>query len=103
MIRFEDIQEKVVSDNPLADQELLKKAYVFSGMVHQGQTGRSGEPYLVHPLEVAFILAKLKMDVQCVVTGLLHDTVEDTYTTIEKVEELFGSEVSSLVDGVTKI
>ncbi|HLC18124.1 MAG TPA: bifunctional (p)ppGpp synthetase/guanosine-3',5'-bis(diphosphate) 3'-pyrophosphohydrolase [Thermodesulfobacteriota bacterium] len=103
MIRFEDIQEKVVSYNPLADQELLKKAYVFSGMVHQGQTRRSGEPYLVHPLEVAFILAKLKMDVQCVVTGLLHDTVEDTYTTIEKVEELFGSEVSSLVDGVTKI
>src|SRR3972149_4121154 len=103
MVRFEDILEKVASYNPAADIEVLKKAYVFSGMVHQGQTRLSGEPYLVHPLEVAYILAQLKMDVPCVVTGLLHDTVEDTHTTIEKVEEIFGPEISSLVDGVTKI
>ncbi len=103
MLRFEDILESVAENNPSADLDLLKKAYVFSGMVHQGQTRMSGEPYLIHPLAVSNILADLKMDVQCVVTGLLHDTVEDTHTTLEKIDELFGPEVASLVDGVTKI
>jgi len=103
MVRFEDIVEMVVVYNPGADVELLKKAYLYSAMVHKGQTRLSGQPYLVHPLEVTHILAELKMDTQSLVTGLLHDTVEDTYTTIEKIEEMFGSEVAALVDGVTKI
>ncbi len=103
MVRFEDIVEMVISYNPRADIELLKKAYLYSAMVHKGQTRLSGEPYLVHPLEVTHILAELKMDTQSLATGLLHDTVEDTYTTIEKIEEMFGSEIAALVDGVTKI
>ncbi|MBE9528034.1 MAG: bifunctional (p)ppGpp synthetase/guanosine-3',5'-bis(diphosphate) 3'-pyrophosphohydrolase [Proteobacteria bacterium] len=103
MLRFEDIVESVTENYPTADVALLKKAYVFSGMVHQGQTRMSGEPYLIHPIAVSHILAELRMDMQCVVTGLLHDTVEDTHTTLEKIEELFGHEVASLVDGVTKI
>jgi len=103
MVRFEDIVEMVTSYNPKADIELLKKAYLYSAMVHKGQTRLSGEPYLVHPLEVSCILARLKMDTQSIATGLLHDTVEDTYTTIEKIEEKFGPEIAALVDGVTKI
>ncbi len=89
--------------SPNADLEVIRKAYVFSGVVHQGQIRQSGEPYLTHPIEVANILAGLKMDVQSVATGLLHDTVEDTHTTIEKIAELFGDEVASLVDGLTKL
>lgn len=103
MVRLEDILEMVTDYNPKADIELIRRASLFSAMVHKGQTRLSGEPYLVHPLEVAHILAELKMDTQSIVTGLLHDTVEDTYTTIEKVDETFGAEIASLVDGVTKI
>ena len=103
MVRLEDILEKVGSYNPGADLDLIKKAYVFSGMVHQGQTRLSGEPYLNHPIEVADILTALRMDAVTVSTGLLHDTVEDTHTTLEKIEETFGKEIASLVDGLTKI
>ncbi|MBI1911598.1 MAG: bifunctional (p)ppGpp synthetase/guanosine-3',5'-bis(diphosphate) 3'-pyrophosphohydrolase [Deltaproteobacteria bacterium] len=103
MVRLEDILEKVVSYNPSADLEIIKKAYVFSGFVHQGQTRMSGEPYLIHPIEVADILTGLKLDSQSIATGLLHDTVEDTHTTVEKIEELFGPEVAALVDGLTKL
>ncbi len=103
MVRLEDIIEKVAAYNPSADVEVIKKAYVFSGMVHQGQTRLSGEPYMDHTLEVANILAELRMDSSVVATGLLHDTVEDTYTTLDKVEEAFGSEIAGLVDGLTKI
>ncbi|GAB7027957.1 RelA/SpoT family protein [Geotalea toluenoxydans] len=103
MIRLNDILEKVSSYNPSCDLELVRKAYVFCAKVHQGQTRLSGEPYLVHPMEVAGILAELKLDVPTVVTGLLHDTVEDTLTTLEELEEMFGAEVARLVDGVTKI
>ena len=81
MVRLEEILEKVAAYSPNADLEVVRKAYVFSGVVHQGQIRQSGEPYLTHPLEVANILADLKMDVQSVATGLLHDTVEDTHTT----------------------
>lgn len=103
MIRLNDILEKVSSYNPSCDLELVRKAYVFCAKVHQGQTRLSGEPYLVHPMEVAGILADLKLDVPAVVTGLLHDTVEDTLTTLEELEGMFGAEVARLVDGVTKI
>lgn len=103
MIRLHDILDMVLAYNPGADLDLLKKAYVFSAKVHQGQTRRSGEPYLTHPMEVAGILAGMKLDVPSIATGLLHDTVEDTVATLEELEALFGSEVAQLVDGVTKL
>ena len=103
MLRFNDIAEQIESYNPSADLGLLEKAYVFSAKVHQGQVRRSGEPYLIHPLEVAGILAKMKLDMATVATGLLHDTMEDTLTTLEEVREHFGDEIANLVDGVTKI
>ncbi len=103
MIRLNDILDKVSAYNPSADLDIIRKAYVFSAKVHQGQNRLSGEPYLIHPMEVAAILADLRLDVPTVVTGLLHDTVEDTLTTLYEVERIFGAEVASLVDGVTKI
>jgi len=103
VVRLNDILEKIEEYNPAGDLAVIKKAYVFSAKVHQGQNRLSGEPYLNHPLEVSRILAQLKMDVPTIVTGLLHDTVEDTKATLEEIESLFGSEIMFLVDGVTKI
>jgi GTP pyrophosphokinase len=103
MIRFEDLVERVRSANPEADTELLRRAYVFSAYEHKGQVRRSGEPYLVHPLEVADILADMRLDVVAIAAGLLHDIVEDTPNTIEKVRELFGEQVAHVVEGVTKL
>jgi guanosine-3',5'-bis(diphosphate) 3'-pyrophosphohydrolase len=103
MIRFNDILEQVAAYNPQADLDFLKKAYVFSAKVHQGQVRLSGEPYLIHPLEVAHILVNLQLDTASVVTGLLHDVLEDTFTTLEELRENFGEEIAHLVDGVTKI
>jgi GTP pyrophosphokinase len=103
MIRFEDLVEKVGAYTSPADVELLRRAYVFSAFEHKGQIRHSGEPYLVHPLEVANILADMKLDVVAVAAGLLHDVVEDTLTTIERIREHFGPEVSHVVEGVTKI
>ena len=101
MIQFEDIIEKVRRNNPDADVEVLRRAYVFSADEHKGQVRRSGEPYLVHPLEVADFLADMHLDVTAIAAGLLHDVVEDTLTTIERIEELFGPEVAHVVAGVT--
>src|SRR5512134_3662723 len=103
MIRFETLLEKVRSYSPDADLELLRRAYVFSALEHKGQVRHSGEPYMVHPLEVADFLADLKLDVVAVAAGLLHDVVEDTLTTIDRIKELFGPEVAHVVEGVTKI
>ncbi len=103
MIRFEDLLEKVRAANPDADTELLRKAYVFSAYEHKGQVRRSGEPYMVHPLEVADVLADLRLDVVAIAAGLLHDIVEDTPNTIDKVRELFGEQVAHVVEGVTKL
>ena len=103
MIRFEDLVEKVRAYSPDADVELLRRAYVFSAFEHRGQVRHSGEPYLIHPLAVADFLADMKLDVVAVSAGLLHDVVEDTLTTIERIEELFGKEVAHVVEGVTKI
>jgi GTP pyrophosphokinase len=83
MLRFNDVLERLTSYNPQADIELLKKAYVFSAKVHSGHLRLSGEPYLIHPLEVAGILTQLKLDVASVATGFLHDAVEDTLTTLK--------------------
>jgi len=103
MIRFEDLLEKVRAYSPDADVELLRKAYVFSAFEHRGQVRHSGEPYLIHPLAVADFLADMKLDVVAVAAGLLHDVVEDTLTTIDRIAELFGPEVAHVVEGVTKI
>src|SRR6266542_4311247 len=103
MIRFEDLLEKVRAYSPDADIELLRKAYVFSAFEHRGQVRHSGEPYLIHPLAVADFLADMKLDAVAVAAGLLHDVVEDTLTTIERIQELFGPEVAHVVEGVTKI
>jgi len=101
--RFEDIVERVEQSNPDADLDLLRRAYDFSAHEHRNQTRRSGEPYMFHCLEVAYLLAELNLDTASIASGLLHDVVEDTLTTLERVEELFGADVAHIVDGVTKI
>ena len=103
MIRFEDIQETVKGHHPEADLEILRKSYIFSAVEHKGQVRASGEPYLVHPLEVANILAEMRMDPICVAVGLLHDVLEDTLTTPDRIQEYFGADVLHIVEGVTKI
>jgi GTP pyrophosphokinase len=103
MIRFEDLLEKVRAYSPDADVELLRRAYVFSAFEHRGQVRHSGEPYLIHPLAVADFLADMKLDAVAIAAGLLHDVVEDTLTTVERIKELFGGEVAHVVEGVTKI
>ena len=103
MLRFNDIADRMLEYNPGVDLELLQRAYVFSAKVHEGQERLSGEPYLIHPLEVAGILVEMRMDDVSVAAGLLHDTLEDTLTTRDELVRLFGEQVAFLVDGVTKI
>ncbi|HOP46654.1 MAG TPA: bifunctional (p)ppGpp synthetase/guanosine-3',5'-bis(diphosphate) 3'-pyrophosphohydrolase [Desulfobacteraceae bacterium] len=103
MIRLNDIISEILSYHPKANIGLIQKAYVYSAKVHQGQIRLSGEPYLSHPLEVAYILAQMRMDVVCIAAGLLHDTLEDTTAEPEELKELFGEETANIVDGVTKI
>ena len=103
MIRIDDILEAVKSYHSSADLDAIRAAYVFSAKVHQGQTRLSGDPYMTHPLEVAHILTRLHMDVPTIITGLLHDTLEDTLTSSQELHDLFGAEVAGMVDGVTKI
>src|SRR3954471_10113328 len=103
MIRFEDILDKVESYKPDFDEELLDRAFVFSAREHRGQVRSSGEPYLVHPLNAAYILADMRLDETSIAVGLLHDVLEDTLTTRETLKELFGAQVAELVDGLTKI
>jgi GTP pyrophosphokinase len=103
MIRIEDIVEKVSRNHQQADLDLLRRAYFFSAREHKGQKRASGEPYLVHPLEVANILADMRLDEVSVSTGLLHDVVEDTLVDLETIRTYFGDEVTLLVDGLTKI
>ncbi|HAD04803.1 MAG: GTP pyrophosphokinase [Desulfuromonadales bacterium GWD2_61_12] len=103
MVRLEDILANILAYNSSADLDPVRKAYAFCAKVHQGQVRLSGEAYLIHPMEVALVLTELKMDVATIVTGLLHDTLEDTLTTAEELRTLFGEEVVDLVDGVTKL
>src|SRR5918999_316142 len=103
MIRIEDIVEKVAANHAQADLDLLRRAYLFSAREHKGQKRASGESYLVHPLEVANILADMRMDAVSVSTGLLHDVVEDTLADPKTIRDYFGEEVAHLVEGLTKI
>jgi len=103
MMRQFELVERVKSYDPNADEAALNRAYVFSMKVHGSQTRASGDPYFSHPVEVAGLLAQMKLDVASIVTGLLHDTVEDTVATLEDIEKTFGPDIARLVDGVTKL
>lgn len=103
MIRINTILDTVARNNPNADLDIIDRAYVYSARVHSGQMRLSGEPYLSHPLEVAGILAELKLDAVSIAAGLLHDVVEDTYASAEEIEDMFGPQVLHIVRGVTKI
>ena len=103
MLRFNDIADRMLDYNPQVDLERLQRAYVFTAKVHDGQERLSGEPYLIHPLEVAGILLDLNVDEDTIIAGLLHDTLEDTLTTRGEIERLFGNRVAFLVEGLTKI
>jgi len=103
MIRQYELVERVRAYDPTADEDILNRAYVFSLKCHGSQLRASGDPYFAHPVEVAGLLTQMKLDTASIVTGLLHDTVEDTVATLEDIERLFGSEITRLVDGVTKL
>lgn len=100
---LDDLIDKVLSYNPNADIEMLKKAYYFAEEAHKGQFRKSGENYFIHPENVAFILAEYHMDVDTLCGGLLHDVVEDTEITCEEIEKEFNKDIAELVDGVTKL
>jgi GTP diphosphokinase / guanosine-3',5'-bis(diphosphate) 3'-diphosphatase len=103
MIRQFELVERVKSYDDATDEDALNRAYVFSMKAHGSQKRASGDPYFSHPLEVAGILTEFKLDCSSIITGLLHDTVEDTVATLDQIDAMFGPEVSRLVDGVTKL
>ena len=103
MMRQYELVDRVTSYEPLADESLLNRAYVFATQKHGDQKRASGDPYFSHPVEVAGILTDLRLDSASIATALLHDTIEDTDTSFEEIEELFGREIANLVDGVTKL
>jgi guanosine-3',5'-bis(diphosphate) 3'-pyrophosphohydrolase len=103
LMRQTELVERVKAYDPDVDEALLNKAYVYAMTAHGKQFRASGDPYFTHPLEVAAILTELKLDAATIVTALLHDTVEDTYVTIDDVRANFGEEIANLVDGVTKL
>jgi GTP pyrophosphokinase len=103
MLRINDIIDKAQTYLAPEDLEMIEKAYIYSASVHQGQVRLSGEPYLTHPMEVAGILTDMKMDAATIISGLLHDTIEDTLTTAEQLEREFGKDVAFLVSGLTKL
>src|SRR5215472_482392 len=103
MMRQFELVERVKAYDPQADEDALNRAYVFSMKAHGSQLRASGDPYFSHPVEVAGILARMKLDSASIITGLLHDTVEDTVATLDDIERLFGPDIARLVDGVTKL
>jgi guanosine-3',5'-bis(diphosphate) 3'-pyrophosphohydrolase len=103
IMRQFELVERVKSYDPSADEDALNRAYVFSMKAHGSQMRASGDPYFSHPVEVAGILAGMKLDSSSIITGLLHDTVEDTVATLEDIERVFGADIARLVDGVTKL
>ena len=103
MLKSEELINKVKSYNKFLNPETLNKAYEFALKAHKTQKRDEGVPYIIHPVAVANILTDLKLDSATITTGLLHDTIEDTYATYNTIKEEFGQEVADLVDGVTKI
>src|SRR6201997_576174 len=103
LTKFRDLMRRMQENRPQDDLTIVKKAYDYSMKQHSGQSRASGEPYLVHPLEVALVLAEMKMDSVAVAAGLLHDSVEDTSVTIVDIRKEFGEQVAHIVEGVTKI
>ncbi|HET6369591.1 MAG TPA: HD domain-containing protein, partial [Nitrospiria bacterium] len=103
MLKEKEIIDRVISYNPNADTSMISRAYGVCLKSHAGQLRESGEPYAVHPMEVALILTQLKLDVPSIVAGLLHDIVEDTQYSMDQLTEEFGEDIAQLVDGVTKI
>ena len=103
MIRQFELLERVKAYDPKVDEDALNRAYVFSVKAHGTQKRASGDPYFSHPVEVAGILTRYKLDAATIVTALLHDTVEDTVATLDEIEDNFGADIARLVDGVTKL
>src|SRR5580704_5112816 len=103
LTKFRELMKRIHENRPQDDLSIVKKAYDYSLKNHEGQTRASGEPYLVHPLEVALVLAEMKMDPVAISAGLLHDSVEDTSVTIVDIRKEFGEQVAHIVEGVTKI
>ena len=103
LTKFRDLMKRMQENRPQDDLTIVKKAYDYSLKHHEGQTRASGEPYLIHPLEVALVLAEMKMDPVAIAAGLLHDSVEDTSVTIDDIRKEFGEQVAHIVEGVTKI
>src|SRR5579872_6953393 len=103
MMRQFELVERVKAYDPSADEDAINRAYVYSMKAHGAQKRASGDPYFSHTVEVAGILAKMKLDAASIITGLLHDTVEDTLATLDDLEKVFGPEITRLVDGVTKL
>src|ERR1700693_335850 len=103
LTKFRELMKRIQENRPQDDLELIRKAYEFSQKHHAGQSRASGQPYLVHPLEVALVLAEMKMDPVAIAAGLLHDSVEDTSVTIVDIRKEFGEQVAHIVEGVTKI
>ena len=103
MLNSEQLIDKVKTYNKFLDPDKLTKAYAFAVKAHKDQKRDSGDPYSNHPIAVASILTDLKLDSATITTGLLHDTIEDTYATYETIKKEFGKEIADLVDGVTKI
>src|SRR5438552_5129190 len=101
--KFRDLLKTVAANRPTDDLEIIRKAYDNSLKHHTGQTRASGQPYLVHPLEVAQVLAEMKLDSGAIAAGLLHDAIEDTEATREDIKREFGEQVANIVEGVTKI
>ena len=101
--RFDELLRRVQSNRPNEDVSLIRKAWEFCVQHHEGQMRASGEPYIIHPLEVAEVLAEMKLDATAIAAGLLHDSVEDTPATNEEIAADFGDQVAHIVEGVTKI
>ena len=103
MNQLDQVLSDIAAYHPSADLDLVRRAYEFAAKAHAGQTRKSGEPYVTHPLAVAHVITELKLDTASICAGLLHDAVEDTSATVEQLTELFGKEIAFLVDGVTKL
>ena len=102
MITIEKLIEHIKTYNP-EEIEIIKKAYEYANYLHQGQTRQSGEPYIIHPLSVAYILSEMHADRDTICAALLHDTLEDCNVSKEEIAELFNKDIANLVDGVTKL